>query len=155
MSTESKRQKRTVGDVVKIDLGDGFYSFARVLADATFAVYDCRTQDDLVVDSIVSRPILFQVPVMDSAVKRGRWKILGSAPLEEQLRVPAPRFMQDVLKPTSFSISQMGKIRPATREECVGLECEAVWEAPHVEERIRDHYAGRKNYWVESLKIKD
>lgn len=155
MNSQTKRQKRTVGDVVKIDHGDGFHSYARVLDEATFAFYDCRTQDDLAVDSIVTRPILFQVPVMDYAVKRGLWKIVGSAPLEEQLRHPTPRFMQDVMKPTSFSIYEQGKIRPAIKEKCVGLERAAVWSPSHVEDRLRDHYAGRKNVWVESLKIKD
>jgi hypothetical protein len=28
-----------------------------------------------------------------------------------------------------------------------------VWAAEHVEDRLRDHYAGRPNQWVESLRI--
>jgi hypothetical protein len=30
-----------------------------------------------------------------------------------------------------------------------------VWEPEHVEERIRDHYAGRANRWAESLRIQE
>ena len=42
--------------------------------------------------------------------------------------------------------------RLAIAEECVGLERAAVWEPEHVEDRLRDHFAGRSNRWVESLK---
>ena len=65
---------------------------------------------------------------MDHAVKRGRWKIVGNLPLEENLQKPAPKFMQDRLRPDSFSIYEGGQIRPASKEECVGLERSAVWD---------------------------
>jgi len=91
---------------------------------------------------------------MNHAVTRGRWKIVGHIPLEEALVVPRPHFIQDALKPESFSIYERGAIRPATKEECIGLEREAVWDPTHAEDRVRDHYLGRKNKWLESLKIR-
>ena len=81
--------------------------------------------------------------------------VVGNGPLENELRTPPPRFIQDALRPDQFRIYENGKIRSATKEECLGLEREAVWDPEHVEERIRDHYAGRKNRWVESLRIKE
>jgi hypothetical protein len=150
----AKRQQRIAGDVVEVDLGDGSHTYARVLEEAMFAFYDCRTTEDLAVDAIIAGGILFIIPVMDHAVKRGRWIVVGSAPLNAALMNPPPRFMQDALNLDSFSIYEKGKIRSATKEECIGLEREAVWDPGHVEDRIRDHYLGRKNKWVESLKIK-
>ena len=155
MNDKPKRQKRKKGDIVQIDLGDGFHSYARVLEEAMFAFYDSRTANDLPVDQIISCRILFSIAVMNHAVMRGRWKIVGHIPLEEALVVSRPRFIQDALKPESFSIYERGAIRPATREECIGLECAAVWDPTHAEDRIRDHYLGRKNKWLESLKIKE
>ena len=58
------------------------------------------------------------------------------------------------MRPEKFSIYEDGKIRSASKEECLGLERAAVWEPSHVEERIVDYYAGRKNQWLESLKLK-
>ena len=75
--------------------------------------------------------------------------------MEETLLVPQPHFIQDALNPRSFSIDERGAFRPATKEECIGLECAAVWDPTHAEDRIRDHYLGRKNKWLESLKIKE
>jgi hypothetical protein len=155
VNDKPKRQKRKKGDVLQIDLGDGFHSYARVLEEALFAFYDSRTANDLPVDQIIFCPILLSIAVMNHAVTRGRWKIVGHIPLEETLVVPRPRFIQDALKPESFSIYERGAIRPATREECIGLECAAVWDPTHAEDRIRDHYLGRKNKWLESLKIKE
>lgn len=146
-------KKRTVGDIVQIPLGDGTHTYARVLHEASFAFYDSRTNEDLTVDRITSRPILFFVPVMDRAIKEGRWSIVGHAPVDDNLKVP-PRFIQDPLDKNKFEIYEKGQIRPATRQECLGLEREAVWDPEHVEDRLRDHYAGRNNKWVELLKIR-
>jgi hypothetical protein len=150
----SKAQKRAIGDIVRIELGDGFHAYARVLEEALFGFYDSRVREDLPVDRIITLPILFYVPVMAHAVKRGRWVVVGSAPLEGALLHPPPRFMQDGIRKDEFRIYEKGKIRFATKEECIGLEREAVWEPAHVEDRLRDHYAGRKNKWVESLKMR-
>jgi hypothetical protein len=155
MTLGPKAQKRVVGDIVRVDLSDGFRSYARVLNEALFAFYDNRLGEELPLNRIIALPILFQVPVMDHAVKRGRWVIVGNAPLDDRLLNPPPRFMQDAIRKDRFRIYVNGQIRPATKEECVGLEREAVWDPTHAEDRLRDHYAGRKNKWVESLKIKE
>jgi hypothetical protein len=91
---------------------------------------------------------------MNYAIKKGLWPIVGHVPSEDQLKAP-PRFIQDALNKDRFEIYEDGKIRPSTRGECSSLECTAVWDPEHIEDRLRDHYAGRKNKWVESMKIKD
>lgn len=151
----SIKRRQLVGSVVRIDLGDGFHSYARVLEEGLFAFYDSRTEKDLLLDEIISRPVLFIVPVMGYAVSRRHWKVIGTAPLDSALMNPPPRFMQDALNLKEFSLYEKGEIRPATMEECIGLECEAVWDPSHVEDRIRDHYLGRANKWVESLRIRN
>jgi len=95
------------------------------------------------------------IAVYKNAVTKGRWLKIGKLPLEQNLQKFPPEFIQDPIEPTQFSIYENGKIRPAKREECEGLERAAVWEARHVEERLRDHYACRPNYWVEYMKIRD
>jgi Immunity protein 26 len=151
-----KIQKRVVGDIVKISLGDGFHTYARVLDEALFTFYDSHTKEEMPILEIITLPILFQIAVMDYAVKRGRWVIVGNAPLDDPRLKQRPQFMQDILRKEQFSIYEKGgKIRPAVKEECIGLERAAVWEPTHVEDRLRDHYAGQKNKWVESLKIKE
>lgn len=147
-------QKRTPGDIVRIDLGDKTHAYGRVLEDALFALYDGCFKDELPLSDICALKVLFQVPVMDKAVKLGRWTIVGHAPLDALLLNPLPQYIQDPIRKDRFSIYHKGQIRPATREEVVGLERAAVWDPTHVEDRLRDHFAGRPNKWVESLRIK-
>lgn len=149
-----KRQRRTLGDIVEIDLGQEFMAYARVLEEGLFAFYDSRARQPLAMDDITARAVLFIVPVMAYAVTRARWKVVGNAPLDDTLQNPPPLFWQDVLDPDSFKLYDKGKFRPATREQCMGLERLAVWDPEHVEDRLRDHYLGRPNDSVESLKIK-
>ena len=154
MATRTKAPKRVVGDIVKIPLGDGWHSYARVLPEASYAFYDTRVNGDDTFEEIIARPILFFAAVMGYAIKKSRWPIVGHVPSEDQLKAP-PRFIQDALNKDRFEVYEDGKIRPSTRAECAGLECAAVWDPEHVEDRLRDHYAGRKNKWVESLKVTD
>jgi len=148
-----KSQKRVVGDMVRIDLGEGIHSYARVLDKDLYAFYDCRAQEDPSIALIAANHILFKVAVMRYAITRGHWKVIGHAPLEAALLKPPLQFMQDILRPDQFSIYENGKMRSATREECLGLERVAAWDPEHVEDRLRDHYAGRPNKWVESLEM--
>lgn len=56
---KKKFAKRTIGDIVKIELGDGTQTYARVLPEASFAIYDARTTEELPIMGTVERPILF------------------------------------------------------------------------------------------------
>jgi hypothetical protein len=148
-------QKRIIGSIVKIPLSEGYHAYARTLDEASFAIYDLKTNQDIMdLDHIISKPILFIIAVFKHAVTKGRWKNIGKVPLEERLQKLPPKFIQDPLDPGKFRIYEFGTMRNATRDECQGLECAAVWEPEQVEERINDYYAGRKNKWVESMKIK-
>jgi len=145
-----KRGRWRTGDLVRIDLGQGYCSYGRVLDDACVAFYDSRSKVELKPEIILARPILFQTGVMKYALTSGRWQVLGNFHLDPSLAKPRKFFIQDPLN-GSFSIYRGGRIKPATRSECRGLECCAVWEPEHAEDRLRDHYAGRKNKWVESM----
>ena len=144
--------RRKVGGIVKIDLGDGTRTYARVLPAASFAFYDARSTDDLPLQTVIERPILFFAAVINRAINSGRWPLVGYLALDDKIRRP-PTFIQDPLRKDSFSIYEGGDIRSATKDQCAGLERMAVWSPEHIEDRLRDHYAGRKNRWLEALKI--
>ena len=149
------RQQRTVGAIVEIPFEPGKKSYARILGEASFAFYDyINTGEDIILTDLIARPILFVVAVYNDAVTRGRWKKIGRIPLEPQLQKLPLKFIQDSLDKNSFSIYDNGIIRPASKEECVGLEREAVWEPEHMESRIADHYSGKPNKWEMQMRLK-
>ncbi len=152
-----KRQKHTIGAIVKIKIDHEFQTYARILNNASYAFYDCRTKNDIKdLNLIASKPILFILSVYKSAITKGRWLKIGTLPLEEKLKSLPLTFIQDDLNPNIFQIydPNTGEFRKALKEECLDLECASVWEAEHVEERLRDHYDGKPNVWVEQLRIK-
>lgn len=151
-----KRQRIQSGAVVEIPLGDGTHTYGRLLVRPYVEVYDSVTRDAVTdLNAIVARPVLFTVSVFDRAITSGRWPIVGKLPYDEDTAEMPLQFKQDAADLRRCSlIDAWGNITRASLEECQGLERAAVWEAEHIEDRIRDHYAGRPNVWVEQLKLK-
>ncbi len=81
--------------------------------------------------------------------------MIGHEPLTSAMLILPPKFIQDPFDKKIFSLYENGVIRPATREQCLGLERASVWEPEHVEDRLRAHYAGNLNHVVELLKSRD
>ena len=148
-----KKQRVTEGAFVKVPLHGSIHAYARVIAEKSFAFYDCFTVEDLSLDIIKECSILFIIPVHQSALSSGRWEKIGTLPLENKFLSNPPMFMQDALNPSVFHIYENGEMRLASKKECVGLERFAEWEAEHVEDRLKDYYEGKPNKWVESLKM--
>ena len=150
----STRRKPKEGTILRISLGNESFAFARVLPNFQMAFYAGRTsQAD---DSSPAAPgsdVLWKLTVMKSAFTSDRWPVVGHRPLEAALAAPVEYFMRDSLT-GRYSIyrSSDGNIRESTYVECKSLEAMAVWEIEHVEDRLRDHFAGRSNVWAEQLK---
>ncbi|GAB1268388.1 hypothetical protein NBRC116493_16410 [Aurantivibrio infirmus] len=146
--------KRKVGDIVKIDLKNGYFAFGRVLKEPLMAFYGFRATATPSVEEIVSKEILFKIWVMNNAVTSGRWPIVGHLDLDESLLKSVTFFKQDSISKKLY-LYRDSKVLPASREECIGLEKAAVWSASHVEDRLRDYFDGIPNKWVGSLQIKE
>jgi hypothetical protein len=148
-------KKPREGSLLRIDLEDGMDAFARVLADAQVALYAVRVPHGAPVlpSDVYNAEVLVKLTVMKSALVSGAWTVIDHRALEPGLRSPVEYFIKDELT-GRFSVyrSSDGRIRPGGFRECKSLEAAAVWEAVHVEDRLRDHFAGRPNAWTESLR---
>ena len=140
------------GAIYEIKLNDGGVSYARFLSGAVYAFYDYHSKEHLQPDEIRRLSVLFKICVMEKAVTSKRWKHIAIAPLEPELQKLVSFFKQDAIEKQTYSIYVGGAERNASREECIGLERLAVWDPEHVESRLLDHYEGRMNKWVESLR---
>lgn len=151
-----KKTRRKAGDIVKIRLEDNGICFAHILEEPLVAFYDRKIAADseISLNEIVTLPVLFKVWVMNKAVTSGRWEVIGNVSPNEELLKPVKFFKQDrINKKISLYVNE--EDIPATYKDCVGLERAAVWGAQHIEDRLRDHYLGVDNIWVESLKIEE
>jgi hypothetical protein len=147
------RQQWTLGAIVTIPLGKGYHSYAQMLEEPEYAFFDCRTKKELPVEAITARPVLFRLWVMRHAHSKGRWRKIGKAIVAKVLQEPVLRYNQDPLRPEDIRLTYDGCSGPlGSLADCEGLECAAVWEPEHVEDRLRDHYAGIPNGWAISLR---
>jgi hypothetical protein len=155
MAKSSKKRaiRRKQGDILLIPLGNEEYGFGRVLPSVLYAFYDARSPPNFSIDEIIGRPILFKVCVMDYAVKKGIWKVIGNAPLTEDLLIEPWFFKKDPISGVlTLYRDSTGEEIPATRNDCEKLERAAVWDPEHVADRLRDHFTGRPNKWVMSMR---
>lgn len=151
-----KRQTRTVGSIIKINLNDNTHSYGIILEKASIAVFNIKTKNELAVSDILKESILFFVAVYNTAITSGRWQKIVTVPLDKRFKTLPLTFIQDSLNPENFDIydPNTGVITKATKEQCLTLDCASVWEAEHVESRIQDHFNGNENIWVRQLQIK-
>lgn len=151
-----KKQRRTVGAVVEIPLNDGTHSYGLVLDKASIAIFKIKTKTEYSIADILNEDLLFIVAVYDDSITSSRWKRVGKVNVEERFQELPLKFIQDSHNPSIVEIynPNTGEIRPSTKEECMGLECAAVWAAEHVESRIIDFFNNRENVWVKQLQLK-
>ena len=142
---------------MKIDLKNGYYNYAQIVENG-IAFFDIYTKDPELEDLsiLLEKPVLFILEVYRDVISTGLWLKVGKLPIREDLKTLPMQCIQDALDETQFELynPNTGEVTKATREECEGLETCAVWEAYHVESRLRDHYNGVPNDIVEALKIK-
>ena len=149
-------RSRKVGDVFSVPLTDGRYAFGRVLEDPLMAFYDFKADEQVAAEQIISYPVAFRVWVTRDAITSGRWEVLGNFPLEPHMLEEVWFSKQDIIS-KQLSLYKGGhdwEEIPATFDQCKDLELAQVWGSSHLEDRLNDHFAGRKNIWVESSKVK-
>jgi hypothetical protein len=151
--SQGKRKRQKIGDIVAIPLGDGTFGFGRILKSPLVAFYDLRRSEIPALEDILHAHVSFIIFVMKRAKSDGKWQIIGNAPLEDSLLADPIFFKKDPIS-GSYSTyqSDSGIFLPATKEQCEGLECTAAWDACHIVDRLIDHFAGRPNQWVESMR---
>jgi hypothetical protein len=151
-----RRVRRTIGDVVEVPLGDEELGFALVLDEPLIAFFDlhCRRDSVPAVADIVRSALAFRIWVMNRAITHGVWPVIGHVSVPQAVLEPPWFFKQDpISKEVTVTKTGAEEIPPAPGQVDV-LERAAVWDPEHVVDRLQDHFAGRPNKWVESLKLR-
>ncbi|WP_268849230.1 Imm26 family immunity protein [Flavobacterium aestivum] len=147
----NKRQKITVGSILEINIDDKYYAYAQILDKGGYAFFDYKSEKHLIDLSILQeKPILFIVGVYEDVVKKGHWLKVGKLDIRQELEIQPMQFIQDAQHPDRFEFynPNTGDITPTTKDKVKGLERAAVWDANHVEDRIRSHYEGTTSIWL-------
>jgi hypothetical protein len=138
------------GDVVRKSMSDGWTYYARLLEFPWAVFYKHRTREPSAnLSEVTSKPVLFTLAAHKSILAVGQWESIGNVRLDGSLTPPKA---QAIRRYNSYSIIDVtGSMRPATPQECEGLEPAAVWEPNHIDDRLQDTFAERPNIWLEQL----
>jgi hypothetical protein len=157
MTKGGRRVRRREGDILRVSLGDGRHAYAQVANEPLIVFFDGAFTEDLALRDVAQLPVLFRVWVHNDAIKKGLWTVLGHQPLTAANAVEPYFYKQDAISGAvsiyHSAFADTGWERPASIAECDGLECAAVWDPNHIIDRLRDHYAGLPNRWLEDMKI--
>ena len=150
----TKKRYPKLGTVIAIPLNSRLFGFGLILSRPQIAVLDVKSgRPELpVLEGPIDGHVLFHVSVMRSAVLSDAWRKIGEIELPDSLKKEPWTFNQDLMSGEIYLTKTGSEDVPTTPEGIRGLERVAVWEGEHLEDRIRDHFAGRPNKWVESLR---
>ena len=145
--------RRVIGQVVKIDLHNGYHVYARNLKNRDVAVFDTITSKKLSLEQINMKVPLFVVGVIDEGFDQ--WEKIGTVHRTHDDFIHPEQFRQrnDNLS-IMIAVNSDGVERQITFEEAQTLEHTVGWNDYQVEDRIRDHYAGKTNWMVEFYRPK-
>lgn len=147
----SKKQRIIIGSILEIYIEKEYYTYAQILGKAGYAFFDYKTKDKLKDYSILlDKPILFITSVYNDVITQGHWLKVGNLEIRKDLQEQPVQFIQDAIHPDRFEFydPNTGESKPATKEQIKGLERASVWEANHIEDRIRDYYNGVPCVWL-------
>lgn len=128
------------------------HTYARILIDESYAIYDRRTLidiDDL--DIILQSPILFSAIVDIFGIIEIWWTIIGNIPLEGNLKYFYPRYFTTApTNPSNVGFYEIytTEIEEGITNDWIGngkLQMGGVYGRVHIEERIMDYYQGNRN----------
>lgn len=148
--------RKKIGQVYRIPLEEGVYGYGQVVTDVEHAFFDYKDNGhDTDIEKVLAASVLFKLTVDSYVVNKGYWEILGVYPVNPEYQQYIPCFSYNFNNSNCYEIWHKGKGRvPATWEEIKDLECLSSWGHEHVEQRLRDHFAGRPNFDVEYFRNK-
>lgn len=75
---------------------DDYYVFGRIVEDYIFVFFDFRSfKEDIDLDMLLEKNILFSIHVAWAAITSKRWKVLAITPLQEKFKITTPFFVQE------------------------------------------------------------
>lgn len=155
-----KHVRRIEGSIVKIPVAAGKVAYGLILKEPLVAVFDRQfdEKESLDLQVLLDTPIAFELMVMNYAITRGRWVVVGRVAVPDHFQTPPAFCKRDKISGKLTIYQELEEFAPhyerdATLDECRGLETAAVWDPEHVEDRLKDHFAGRPNVWTKQLRI--
>ncbi|MCJ8311619.1 MAG: hypothetical protein HRU38_02795 [Saccharospirillaceae bacterium] len=138
-----------IGKIVEIQV-DGSFSYAVVISEPLVAFSKTFFDTPQTDFNEIFSDDTFYIWIMKYALGRNGWKKVGFLN-NHSILASKPEFFKFDLIAKVFSIYDGVNEKRATFEECANLECAAVWDPHHVEDRLLALRDGKTCKWDKSL----
>ena len=138
--------------VFRIPLGGNKFTYGQIIDEVGYGFLDFLDDgENTDIQQVLSSKMLYRLLVDYGVLNDGIWEVLGIYPVKAENAERRDKFNYDYMKERYVIVKENMVEVPSTPEEIrkLGLECFASWGHKSVEDRLRDHFAGRKCYWVE------
>jgi hypothetical protein len=137
MAKKTAKQKYRLGSVVAVPLPGGKFAFVKVFKEHDFGVYDLVSKQIEPLDKILKRKIAFFQSGTDSAIKSGRWPVVGEDPFPDEESAWGPPRAAGVLPGSGLGkvspmVIEKGISRHAKLEEVLGLDIDEFAHSPEL-----------------------
>ena len=150
--TMTRRKKWQAGNVVEIKLADGSFSYGLILEEPLIAFSKAIFNQRQIISEKIFEEIAFQLMVMNSAIGKNGWPIIGDLPVNKLSIGNIKFYRYDRISNKFYHYVDSINDIQVSRDECVGLECAAVWSKNHIEDRLYALKNGMECPWRESLR---
>lgn len=155
-TTKSNKKQKTrqvvkTGDVIAIPLPDGRFAFGLKIG-SDVAVYS-TVSDSIKGAPIGHRKFLFATGVYTDVLSSMAWPKVGKDPVsDEEIEFASLGCIYDCIadKYDLYSDFFEGYTKPATKEQCFGLEPVAAWDKNSIVDRIVCSLKNQKTEWLNS-----
>jgi immunity protein 26 of polymorphic toxin system len=151
----ARRKKMDSGNILEIELEDGSLSYGVIIKNPLLAFSSLTFNRRPEITSEIFKNVAFQLWVMNSAIGKNGWPIVGSISVDE-LSINKPTFYRyDMISKNFYHYVDCVDDIPSTKEGCIGLECAAAWEKNHIEDRLMAFKKGIECEWEKSLRAEN
>lgn len=152
--SKNLKQRWVVGSIIEIDLYDGTYTYGLTLNIPSVVFYKIirkENEERPTFNKIINSEIIFRLSVYGNTI-RNEWLKLGKVQYDPALNVKPSKFTMNSETGEITIWKGAGGTYKGTLEDIKGLESVSVWEYGAVEQRLRDFFAGRPCWYLESEK---
>lgn len=150
-----RKRNWEVGNVVEVALADGSFAYGVVLTGVLIAFARQTHEVRPEITPALFDPVSFRVWVMKYAIGKNGWPMVGRIEVTPAIASPPTFYRYDMISKKFYHYVDCVNDIPVERKDCIGLECAAVWDPPHVADRLLDEKMGKPSKWVESMKAEN
>ena len=137
------------GMVYEINLGGGHKAYGIVAVGGDVGFVNLTSEYRPSMSVIKDAEVALRVYVTPDVFDPTGWEFIGEIELPLELKSHG-KYRRQPVGSNNIFLDYNGHSEPITAEEASRLEVAAAWHKHHIEERLKDHFAGRPNHIKEN-----